>query len=131
MEHPDDRKYTREHEWARKEDGSVRVGITWYAQDALGDIVYVDLPAPGTPVKAMQPFGEVESTKSVSDLFSPVTGAIVERNTRLEEAPELINQDPHGDGWMVTIEMSDPSDLDSLLSAADYQRFLEAEAKPQ
>lgn len=131
MEHPDDRKYTREHEWALKEDGSVRVGITWYAQDALGDIVYVDLPAPGTQVKAMQPFGEVESTKSVSDLYSPASGTITERNTKLEESPELINQEPHGEGWMVRIEMSDPSDLDSLLSAADYQRFLETEAKPE
>lgn len=127
--HPDDRKYTKEHEWARREDGVVRVGITHYAQDALGDIVYVDLPAPGTEVKAMQPFGEVESTKSVSDLFSPVSGTISERNTRLEEAPELINQDPHGEGWMVLIELSAPGELDQLLTAAEYQRLLETEAK--
>jgi glycine cleavage system H protein len=129
--HPNDRRYTREHEWAMKEDGSVRVGITDYAQDALGDIVYVDLPAPGTQVKAMQPFGEVESTKSVSDLYSPVSGVISERNTRLEDAPELINQDPHGDGWMVVIEMSEGSEYQSFLTAGDYQRFLETEAKPE
>jgi glycine cleavage system H protein len=128
--HPDDRRYTREHEWARKDNGSVRVGITDYAQDALGDIVYVDLPGPGTEVKAMQPFGEVESTKSVSDLFSPVSGTITERNTRLEDSPELINQDPHGDGWMVAIDMADPAEFDQLLTTDDYQRFLETEAKP-
>lgn len=128
--YPEDLKYTKEHEWARRDGGTVRVGITDYAQDALGDIVYVDLPAPGTAVKAMQPMGEVESTKSVSDLYAPVSGTISERNSALEETPELVNQSPYGDGWLASIEMSDPAELDGLLSASDYQAFLEAEAKP-
>lgn len=126
--YPDDLRYTKEHEWARAEGASVRVGITHYAQDALGDIVYVDLPAPGTQVSSGQAFGEVESTKSVSDIYSPVSGTIAERNARLEESPELINQDPYGEGWMVLIEASSVSELDGLLSAADYQAFIESES---
>ena len=126
--YPEDLKYTKEHEWARLDGGAVVVGITDFAQDALGDIVYVDLPGPGTEVKAMQPFGEVESTKSVSDIYSPVSGKIVERNPLLEERPELVNQDPYGGGWMVRIELDDASQVEGLMSAADYQRFLESEA---
>jgi glycine cleavage system H protein len=126
--YPEDLKYTKEHEWARLEGGKVRVGITHYAQDALGDIVYVDLPGPGTQVASGQAFGEVESTKSVSDIYSPVTGSIVERNGALEDAPELVNQDPYGEGWMVVIEPSNAGELDGLLSAKDYQAFIEAEA---
>jgi glycine cleavage system H protein len=126
--YPEDLKYTKEHEWARREGDLIRVGITHYAQDALGDIVYVDLPAPGTQVAAGQVFGEVESTKSVSDIYSPVTGSISERNARLEESPDLVNQDPYGDGWMVMIEPTNVAELDGLLSAADYQASLEAEA---
>jgi glycine cleavage system H protein len=125
--YPDDLKYTKEHEWARVDGGAVVVGITYFAQDALGDIVYVDLPGPGTDVSAMQPFGEVESTKSVSDVYSPVSGTIVERNPQLEDSPELVNQDPYGSGWMVRIELSDPSQIDGLLSASEYQKFLETE----
>ena len=125
--YPEDLKYTKEHEWARPENGVVRVGITHFAQDALGDIVYVDLPSPGTQVSAGQPFGEVESTKSVSDIYSPVTGSITERNARLEESPEVVNQDPYGDGWMVLIEASNPSEVDSLLTASQYQELIAAE----
>jgi len=125
--YPDDLKYTKEHEWARLEGKAVRVGITHYAQDALGDIVYVDLPAPGTQVAAGQALGEVESTKSVSDIYSPITGSIGERNARLEESPEIVNQDPYGEGWMVLIEPSNAAELDGLLSAADYQAFVEAQ----
>jgi glycine cleavage system H protein len=125
--YPDDLRYTKEHEWARLEGDTVRVGITHFAQDALGDIVYVDIPGPGTAVNAEQPFGEVESTKSVSDLFSPVTGEIVERNGALEEAPELVNQDPYGQGWMVIIKPSSTSDYEKLLSAGDYKALVEAE----
>jgi glycine cleavage system H protein len=125
MEFPRDLRYTKEHEWVRDEGGGrVRVGITDYAQDALGDVVYVDIPEPGTAVTAMQPFGEVESTKSVSDVYSPVTGTIVERNPLLDERPELINESPYGDGWLVVAEMSDPSELDSLMDAEAYQAFL-------
>lgn len=125
--YPEDLRYTKEHEWARVEGGTVRVGITHYAQDALGDIVYVDLPSPGTEVSAGQPFGEVESTKSVSDIYSPLTGTITERNARLEESPDLVNQDPYGDGWMVLIQTTNTSELDGLLNAAQYQEFIASE----
>jgi glycine cleavage system H protein len=125
--YPEDLKYTKEHEWARVEGMSVRVGITHYAQDALGDIVYVDLPSAGTQVSAGQALGEVESTKSVSDIYSPITGSISERNARLEDAPDLVNQDPYGEGWMVLIEPSNIAEVEGLLSAADYQAFVEAE----
>jgi glycine cleavage system H protein len=126
--YPEDLKYTKEHEWARVEGNLVRVGITHYAQDALGDIVYVDLPGAGTQVSSGQALGEVESTKSVSDIYSPITGSISERNARLEDAPDLVNQDPYGEGWMVLIEPTNVAELDGLLSAADYQAFVEAEA---
>jgi glycine cleavage system H protein len=125
--YPEDLRYTKEHEWARLEGDTVRVGITHFAQDALGDIVYVDIPGPGTAVSAEQPFGEVESTKSVSDLFSPVTGEIVERNGALEEAPELVNQDPYGQGWMVLIKPASAGDYEKLLSPTDYQALVEAQ----
>jgi glycine cleavage system H protein len=126
MEFPQDLRYTKEHEWVRDEGGGgrVRVGITDYAQDALGDVVYVDIPEPGTQVSSMQPFGEVESTKSVSDVYSPVTGTIAQRNALLDERPELVNQSPYGDGWMVVVEGADPSELESLMDAAAYQAFL-------
>jgi len=129
VEFPEDLKYTREHEWAALEDGGrLRVGITDFAQDALGDVVYVDLPEPGTEVRGGEAFGEVESTKSVSDIFSPVSGTIVERNTALEESPELVNQDPYGEGWMVLIDPADPTDADELLDAAAYQAFIREDA---
>jgi glycine cleavage system H protein len=131
MEFPQDLRYTKEHEWVRDDDGGrVRVGITDYAQDALGDVVYVDIPETGTSVTAMQPFGEVESTKSVSDVYSPVTGTIVERNALLDERPELVNESPYGDGWLVVVEVASPSELESLMDAAAYQAFLrQAEAE--
>lgn len=123
---PEDLRYTQEHEWARLEGDRVTVGITQYAQDALGDVVYVDLPATGTRVEAGQPFGEVESTKSVSDLYAPVNGTIVERNETLESAPELVNSDPYGQGWMVVIEADEPADVDALLGAQAYANLTEA-----
>ncbi|MGH2828990.1 MAG: glycine cleavage system protein GcvH [Actinomycetota bacterium] len=122
---PDDCRYTKEHEWARPEDGAVRVGITHFAQEALGDIVYVDLPASGTAVTAGQPLGEVESTKSVSDIYSPVTGTIVERNPALEESPELVNQEPYGQGWMILIRLDNPTEVEGLMSADEYRRLLD------
>jgi glycine cleavage system H protein len=124
VEYPDDLRYSREHEWARSENGRVRVGITDFAQDALGDVVYVDLPEPGTQVTSGQAFGEVESTKSVSDVFAPVSGTIVERNAALEEHPELVNEHPYGDGWLVAIDPADPADVDALLDAAAYQEHI-------
>jgi glycine cleavage system H protein len=122
VEHPDDLRYSKEHEWARTEDdGRIRVGITDFAQDALGDVVYVDLPEPGTQVTAGQAFGEVESTKSVSDVYAPVSGTVVERNGALEDTPELVNQQPYGDGWLVAIEAADPAELENLLDASTYR----------
>ena len=124
MSTPDDLRYTEEHEWVRAEGRRVIVGITAYAQDSLGDVVYVDVPASGTRVEQGQPFGEVESTKSVSDLYAPVTGAIVERNEALESNPELVNSDPYGDGWMVVIEADDEAAVEGLLSAEQYTRLI-------
>jgi glycine cleavage system H protein len=127
MEYPEDLRYTREHEWAAREgEDRVRVGITDFAQDALGDVVYVDLPVEGTEVRAGEAFGEVESTKSVSDIFSPATGRIAQRNAALTETPELVNREPYGDGWMVVVEMTDPSELDSLMDAAAYREMAES-----
>jgi glycine cleavage system H protein len=123
---PEDLSYTEEHEWARVDGRRFTVGITDYAQDALGDVVYIDLPASGTRVERGQPFGEVESTKSVSDLYAPVTGTIVERNETLESQPELVNSDPYGNGWMVVIEADDTEDARGLLTAADYDKLIES-----
>ena len=124
MEFPEDLRYTKEHEWARADGARVRVGITDFAQDALGDVVYVDLPEVGAEVTASQAFGEVESTKSVSDVFSPLSGTIVERNPLLDERPELVNEQPYGDGWLIVIEVADPALVDQLLDAAAYQAFI-------
>ena len=122
--YPDDLKYTREHEWARAEGDRVTVGITDYAQEALGDIVYVDLPPVGTAVTGGEAFGEVESTKSVSDLYSPVTGTVVERNDELDKSPELINSDPYGQGWLVVIELAEAGELDQLMDAPAYTELV-------
>jgi glycine cleavage system H protein len=128
MEFPDDLRYTKEHEWVRVEgDGRVRVGITDFAQDALGDVVYVDVPETGTAVNANQAFSEVESTKSVSDVFAPVSGTVVERNALLEDRPELVNEQPYGDGWIVALDVSDPSELDGLMDAAGYRELVSKE----
>jgi glycine cleavage system H protein len=125
VEFPEELRYTKEHEWARAEsEGRVRVGITDYAQDALGDVVYVDLPEVGTAVQGDQSFGEVESTKSVSDVFSPISGTIVERNPLVDERPELVNEQPYGDGWLVVIEPAEPGAVESLLDAAAYRAFV-------
>ena len=119
---PDDLKYTAEHEWVRASEGSttVRIGITDYAQESLGDVVYVSLPEVGAQVSAGAAFGEVESTKSVSDLYAPVSGTIVARNDALDGQPELINADPYGQGWIVDIEPAEGADLGALLDAAAY-----------
>jgi glycine cleavage system H protein len=118
--YPDDLRYTNEHEWARPEGDRATIGITHYAQDALGDIVYVDVPPVGTTVTGGEVFGEVESTKSVSDIYSPVTGTIVERNEELDKNPELVNSDPYGQGWLVVVELADTGELDDLMDAATY-----------
>jgi len=120
---PAELRYTREHEWARAEGGRVRVGITAYAQEQLGDIVFVELPKTGAKVTRMQGFGVVESVKAVSDLFAPVSGEVVEINAELPKKPELVNTDPYGQGWMLVIRMANPKDVDGLMSAADYEKL--------
>lgn len=126
MNLPEDLKYTAEHEWVRATEGhTLRVGITDYAQSALGDIVYVSLPGVGTAVTAGQPMGEVESTKSVSEIYAPVAGTVTGRNDQLAEAPELINSDPYGSGWLVEIEPADPDKPGDLLDAAAYRELTE------
>jgi glycine cleavage system H protein len=125
MTFPDDLRYTREHEWARRKGRTVVVGITEFAQDQLGDVVYLELPEVGDLVKRGESFGVVESTKAVSELFAPVSGKIVEVNDPLADAPETVNDDPYEEGWMVAIEPSDPGELDELLDAKAYQEFVE------
>lgn len=125
---PEDLKYTEEHEWlATTDSGAVRVGITDYAQDQLGDVVFVELPKVGATVEAGSPLGEVESTKSVSEIFAPVAGTVVAVNTALDDTPELINSDPYGEGWIVEINAGDPSALDGLMDAAAYQELTDKE----
>ncbi len=126
FDYPDDLRYTAEHEWVRVRDEAaagtvVRVGITAFAQDALGDIVFVQMPSAGDQVQAGETCGEVESTKSVSDLYSPVTGTVVESNSSLDGSPELVNSDPYGDGWMLDIRIDDASVLAGLMDAATYR----------
>ena len=124
---PEDLHYTKDHEWLRSEGDSVRVGVTDYAPDALGDFVFVTLPEGGTQVRAGETCGEVESTKSVSDIYAPVSGTVVERNDALDASPELVNSDPYGDGWMLAIRIEDGGDRSGdteLLDAATYQSSL-------
>ncbi len=125
MNVPDDRRYTEDHEWAKREDdGRIRVGITDYAQDALGDIVYVEVPEVGSTVGKGDPIAEVESTKSVSDVYAPVSGSIIAVNEALADAPELVNSDPYGEGWFALIEPSG-DEYDALLDAAAYRALTE------
>jgi glycine cleavage system H protein len=126
MNVPDDLRYSKDHEWARAEEGGrARMGITDYAQDALGDVVYVDVPQVGTKVTVNESFSEVESTKSVSDIYAPVSGTVVEVNGDLADAPERINEDPYGDGWICVIELDEGGTLDDLMDAAGYQALVE------
>ena len=122
---PNDLKYYKEHEWVRVEGDVATIGISDYAQDALGDIVYLELPDAGTTVSGGETFGEVESVKSVSQLFTPLSGEVVEVNEELVNAPETINSHPYDDGWMIRVKMSDSGELDELMSAAEYQAFVE------
>jgi glycine cleavage system H protein len=122
---PEELRYTPEHEWVAQGGPAVKVGITHFAQDALGDIVYVQLPDPGTVVEAGQALGEVESTKSVSEIYAPLSGTVVARNDRLVDEPELINTDPYGAGWLVEIELADPTRVGQLLDATGYRGLTE------
>jgi len=125
MNVPDELRYSKDHEWARLDGGRVRIGITDYAQDALGDVVFVQLPAVGTTVSLGESFSEVESTKSVSDIYAPVSGTVVEINGELADAPQRLNEDPYGDGWLCEIEPDDPSQLEQLLDAAAYRQLID------
>ena len=125
MNVPEDLRYSADHEWVKVDGERVRIGITDYAQDALGDVVYVQVPTVGTTVKAGDSFSEVESTKSVSDIYAPVSGTIVEVNADLSDAPQRVNEDPYGEGWLCVIEMSDPSELDALFDSAGYLALVE------
>jgi glycine cleavage system H protein len=121
---PADRRYTKEHEWVRVEDDLGTIGITDYAQDQLGDIVYVDLPSPGTPVKQLEKLGEIESVKAVSDLYSPVSGEVAEVNQEVNDRPEVVNQSPYEDGWLLRVRLADPAEVESLLSAEQYDELI-------
>lgn len=123
-DYPRDLKYTKEHEWAKREGDVIRVGITRHAVDQLGDITLVDLPEPGSEVEQDAHFGDIESVKAVSELFLPVTGEIIEINDRLEDEPELVNDAPYGDGWMVSVRPKDMADVDALMDADAYEAFL-------
>ena len=125
MNVPEDLRYSSDHEWVKAEGDLVRIGITDYAQDALGDVVYVQLPEAGATVAAGDAFGEVESTKSVSEIYAPVAGTVVEVNNLLDDAPETVNAAPYGDGWIAVIQVADPSALDGLLDAAAYVALTE------
>ncbi|MDQ7801947.1 MAG: glycine cleavage system protein GcvH [Armatimonadota bacterium] len=122
--YPEDYRYSTEHEWAKRENGRVRVGITRFAADRLTDVVYVELPQVGSEVRFMQPFGVVESVKAASELYAPVSGRVVEVNERLRDRPELVNEDPHGEGWMIVVEATDPSELDRLMDAQAYRQHI-------
>ena len=124
MNVPDELRYTQDHEWARLEDGQVRIGITDFAQDALGDVVFVQVPEIGTAVESGAAFSEVESTKSVSDVYAPVAGTVVEVNTSLADSPQQLNEDPYGDGWICVIEPHRVSDLQSLMDAESYRQLI-------
>ena len=127
MDFPQDLKYTKEHEWVKVDGDTVTVGITDYAQDSLGDVVYVELPSEDASVTRNEPFGVVESVKAVSDLYSPVSGSVTEVNDAIIDSPEVINEDPYGDAWMLKIELAGQEELDDLLSADEYQEFIEEE----
>jgi glycine cleavage system H protein len=124
MEFPDDLKYTREHEWLLVEGKVATVGITDFAQEQLGDVVFVELPSVGDKVTKDEAMGVIESVKAVSDVYAPVSGTVIEVNDDLPDSTEMINEDPYGDGWMVKIEMSDPTDVEDLMAAAEYEQFV-------
>ncbi|MFX1562214.1 MAG: glycine cleavage system protein GcvH [Promethearchaeota archaeon] len=118
-------RYTKEHEWTLLEDGKIRVGITDYAQEKLHEIVMVELPSVGTKVKAGDVFGTVDSVKATSDLFAPISGEVIEVNSGLDEAPEKVNNDPYGEGWMIILKPEDNKEIEGLMTAADYEKFIE------
>jgi len=131
MEFPKELRYSREHEWVAVEENIATIGITDYAQDQLGDIVYVELPEVSTQVIKDEAFGVVESVKAVSDIYAPVSGTVTEVNVGLPDSPETINEDPYGDAWMIRVEMSDPDELEDLMKATEYKKFVEEEKEEE
>lgn len=127
--YPDDYRYTKEHEWIEVDGDQGKIGITDYAQEQLGDVVFVELPETGAVFSAMDVLGTIESVKAVSELFCPISGEVVEVNQTVVDSPELINKDPHGDAWLVIIRVAEPSELDDLLTAAEYKTYIEKEAQ--
>jgi glycine cleavage system H protein len=125
--YPDDLRYHPEHDWARIEGDTATFGITWYAQDSLGEVVFFDAPEVGTQVRKDEPYAEVESVKAVSDVFAPLSGEVIAVNEELEEHPELINEDPYGRGWLVRVRLADPSEADELMDAAAYRDLLQSQ----
>lgn len=123
--YPDDYFYTKDHEWLKAEGDEAKVGITDFAQKQLGDVVYIELPQPGAQLEFHQSLGVIESVKAVSDVYSPISGEIIEINEELNDSPELVNEDPHGKGWMVRIKIKDQNELAKLMSLSDYEKFLE------
>jgi glycine cleavage system H protein len=123
--YPDDVRYTAEHEWARLENGIVTIGVTSYATEQLGDVVFVELPETGARLEALKAFGVIEAVKTVSDLFAPVSGEVLERNASLADNPALVNQDPFGEGWILRLRPSDPAEYTKLMSSVDYERHVE------
>jgi glycine cleavage system H protein len=122
--YPDDLRYHEEHDWARIDGETATLGITWYAQDALGEVVFFEAPSVGASVRQGEPYAEIESVKAVSDVVAPLSGEIIEVNPEIATRPEIVNQDPYGEGWLVRISLSDPAEAESLLSATDYQARL-------
>jgi glycine cleavage system H protein len=122
--YPDDLTYHREHDWARIDDGEAVLGITWFAQDRLGELVHFEPPEQGAAVEKDSPYGEVESVKAVSDVIAPLSGQVIEVNQKVVEAPETVNDDPYGEGWLIRIRLRDPSEADALMDAAEYERFV-------
>ncbi|HZJ43724.1 MAG TPA: glycine cleavage system protein GcvH [Pyrinomonadaceae bacterium] len=126
---PEDLHYSKDHEWVRVDGDQAIIGITDYAQNSLGDVVYVELPKPGESFAVNESFGSVESVKAVSEVFTPVAGAVVKTNESLADEPEKVNSDPYGDGWMIRVQMSNPGEVDSMLTAAEYEDFTKAETE--
>jgi len=129
MAYPKQFRYTKEHEWVDAKDGNARIGITDYAQQELGDVVFVQLPSPGTPLTAGKTLGSVESVKAVSDIYAPASGEVIEANKALQNKPELINTDPHGEGWLLKLKLANPAELNSLMDAAGYEAYIEEKKK--
>lgn len=129
MASPADRRYSKEHEWVRRDAETARVGITDYAQDQLGDVVYVDVPEAGATIAQFDKMGEIESVKAVSDLYAPISGQVTRVNDGVVEKPETVNKDPHGEGWLIEVRLSDASEMDKLMSAEEYDAFIASEQK--